>query len=213
MRSLSVFPLFQELRLFPRGPPLACPSVLLPVPVGKQIAPPPSTAFLPERGGRGGAGGTRPLPGAGRSPAPCSCALRLGGGVTRRLPAPGAPQLRTASRSTPGRRSAGGSQEDCRTVPPLLCVQTQLLVCSGGRNFARQQGGRILSDSDRVLASLSFEEDSVPWEPRRCSGWLSGSADFSLRAVIMDKISSLRCGFRCDGNALSFLKFPLLNRS
>lgn len=32
----------------------------------------------------------------------------------------------------------------------------------------------------RFLASLSFEEDSVLSEFRRCSGWLSGSVDVSL---------------------------------
>ncbi len=93
-------------------------SVLILVPVSKPISHPPSTAFQQERLG-----------------------------ATSCLQALVAPQLHSATRSNPRSALHRQAAEDRGTAPPLLRAQTQLLVCSGGTNFARHQGGMILSDS------------------------------------------------------------------
>ncbi|XP_072821959.1 uncharacterized protein [Vicugna pacos] len=154
-----------EAQLVFRGPPLAPSSVLLPAPVGKQIAPPPNTgsdAALLCCGRAGhcpsgcrsqmlqtGQAGGRVVPLPSTSVRGCVPAPQAGG---RSPPACAAGssaalcgcELRPG-RAPPWSRSAGGLGEDRGAASSLLRAKTQLLVCLCGASSLGDQNGRILS--------------------------------------------------------------------
>ncbi|XP_072821139.1 uncharacterized protein [Vicugna pacos] len=157
------------------GPPLAPSSVLLPAPVGKQIAPRPNTGsdaalLCCGRAGHcpsgcrcqmlqtGQAGGrVVPLPSTsvrgcvparqagGRSPP--ACAAGSSAALCGCALCAGAPPLVALrpGRAPPWSRSAGGLGEDLGAASSLLRAKTQLLVCLCGASSLGDQNGRILS--------------------------------------------------------------------
>lgn len=109
VKSFCLRPVLEaQLAVF-RGPPLAPSSVLLPAPVGKQIAPPPNT----------GSGAALCCGRAGRCPSGCRSQMLQTGRVGGRVVPPPSTSVRGC---VPARKAGGRSRSTCAAGSSALCA-------------------------------------------------------------------------------------------
>ncbi|XP_064339253.1 cylicin-1, partial [Camelus dromedarius] len=140
--ALYLYPVLEAQLAVSRGPPLAPSSVLLPVPVGKQIEPPPNT----------GSGAALLCCGrVGHCPSRCHSQMMQTGQVGGRVVS----SPSTMVRGCVPAGKAGGHPPSPETVAPLLCAA--LLSASGWRSAGAPEGGERSKGIEKVFEGIMTE--------------------------------------------------------